>query len=80
MVREDYEKVATFVSNNLRPMYDAIKSLQDDRRDEVKHFCKENNIATKDFNEAYRRAFKEVGNEVDMMAMAMAGDLPNDDQ
>jgi len=80
MVREDLVKVATFVKENLRPMDASIKSLQDDKREEIKSFCKENNIETKDFNEAYRRAFKIVGDEVDTLALAMAGELPEDDE
>ena len=79
MVREDLEKIKTFVRENLRPMDMEIKELQQSKRDEIARFCKDNDYDKKDFNEAYRRAFKEVGDEVDMMALAMAGELPEDE-
>ena len=73
MVREDLEKIKTFAENNLRPLEQEIKELMQSKNEEIAHFCKENNIDKKEFNEAWRRSKKDSTAEVDLMEEAMRG-------
>ena len=76
MLNEDLRKVQTFVKETIKPLNDEVKELQQSVREEISDYCKKNQIEKKDFNEAYRRAFKDVGDEVDVLALAMAGEVP----
>lgn len=80
MIKSDLEKVRKFVVDILTPFENEIKELQDSRKESVEEFCTANDIEKKEFNEAWRRAKKDVSDEVDIIALAMNGLMPDSDE
>lgn len=73
MLNETLQKVQEFVRNTVMPLHNEIKELQDSLKEEIARFCYTENVAKKDFNEAFRRARKNVSNDVEPLEEAMRG-------